>query len=972
MPALKFLFIAAWLALLPEPGFSQNYPFIKYTPKDGLVSNRVQNFYQDTRGRIFFMTANGLSVFDGARFLNYGVTDGLASPVVNDMLELAPDSFLIATNTHALNVLVRGSMKPLPTANGFCPVINKFYQDKEKRIYVASDQGLYRFDKNIFNPVFFELYGNPVPSLVDIQELGEYMLLRRLHISQAYSDLVLIHKKTLRSQPVAVKGHVSSVLAIQEDQSLLMIVDQKLVSFHLEAAEKGALVPGKLPHRFHAVKDLRLSKLIADRNHQIWCMTNNTVIRLRENSNPQVFDRTNGLDVNNISSIVVDRENVLWVLTDGIGIYKLVSRNIEILPPDAFEFVEDRWGSTWKLHASGNELSCFREGRNRNWRLKGEVQFKGLAVRKNSVLLLTYHSIYEAKPQPETERLSLKKLYEDSAGSLNIARTVIGYNDEVYIPGKFLTVVNNNNQVRNILFPAYVDQVSLDTRQQLWAVTREGDLLCYTINHMDSADPLSLKFARRIPIASPRSLVVDRTGKLWIGTRYSGIYRLEYIKDSLAITGHWTAGEGLSDNFIYYLSCDSNHVIWAGTQGGLDKIYGPDARVESVSRNNNIYQVIHKIIVDRDNHIWAQGIGSTIRVMNEKGPASDYQPQVQMIRMISGDKNLGLLPDHTAFPSGTRELTIEVAAPSFIDEKRVLYSYLLDGREKSQWSPPSPDASFRFINLQPDDYTLRIKAIFPVADYPGHEMVYRFTILPAWWQTWWFRTLVLLLVLLGLLLGIKAYYQNKLRKQKLAFEKEHAVQQERTRIAMEMHDDLGSGLTVIRYLAGGLSAGTLPFMKENALKIESSARQLVDNMNDIIWTIKSDNNSLSDVLGYIRKQAADVLENVGIDYRFDFPNQTSDILLKNEQKRDLLLISKEAVHNIIKHSGATNVSITAREEGAYLHFSFADNGKGMGKTALNSNGNGLKNIRQRVKKMGGEVEIVSRDGTEVIFRIPLT
>ena len=145
-------------------------------------------------------------------------------------------------------------------------------------------------------------------------------------------------------------------------------------------------------------------------------MTNNTVIRLRENSNPQVFDRTNGLDVNNISSIVVDRENVLWVLTDGIGIYKLVSRNIEILPPDAFEFVEDRWGSKWKLHASGNELSCFREGRNRNWRLKGEVQFKGLAVRKNSVLLLTYHSIYEAKPQPQTERLSLKNLYEDSGG----------------------------------------------------------------------------------------------------------------------------------------------------------------------------------------------------------------------------------------------------------------------------------------------------------------------------------------------------------------------------------------------------------------------------------------------------------------------------------------------------------------------------------------------------------------------------
>ena len=189
---------------------------------------------------------------------------------------------------------------------------------------------------------------------------------------------------------------------------------------------------------------------------------------------------------------------------------------------------------------------------------------------------------------------------------------------------------------------------------------------------------------------------------------------------------------------------------------------------------------------------------------------------------------------------------------------------------------------------------------------------------------------------------------------------------------MEMHDDLGSGLTVIRYLAGGLFTNPLPLLKENALKIETSAKQLVDNMNDIIWTIKSDNNSLSDILGYIRKQAAEMLDNVGIDYQFDFPKHPNDIIMNNEQKRNLLLISKEAVHNIIKHSGATRVTIIASQNEKYLQLSFSDNGKGIGNNHTNHFGNGLKNIQQRVKQIGGNIEIINNEGTTVIVKMMLS
>ena len=948
---------------------SQDYPFIKYTPKDGLINSRVQNFYQDQKGRIFFMTANGLSVYDGARFLNYGIEDGLASPIVNDILELSTDSLLIATNTGTLNTWVRGTIKTFPTKNGFCPVINKFYRGKDNIIYVASDQGLYRFEKNVFTPLGFDdKTGNPVKGFDEIMEIGNFFLFRRVTPSPGFSNLVLVHKQTLQSAPFPVKGYVSCVLAFKEEQLLLVIADQKILSLDLNAAELGILKYKKLPPRFQSLVGLMLFKIVIDRFYNIWGFTNNTVVRLKQDGSLQSYDKTNGLDVNNIRSVAVDKENVLWIITDGSGVLKLVNRNVELLSTDISAIYEDSSGKTWTLSSSGRILYCADENGIQSWRLNSTVKNGSLGMRKKSLILFDELSIYETEAARESGHLSLKKIYS-GIDPLNHSRYEIGYNDNIYIPGNILTVIQSSNNVTKMKMPNYVDQVSLDDHQQLWAVSRFGDLLCYKINQQNSLQPLDLIYTDKLTIREPRSIVMDKTGQLWIGTRYSGLYCLQYKDKKMVSKRHWTTAQGLTDNFIYYLSCDNNNVIWAGTQGGLDKISCSGNVVESITRNNNIYQVIHKIVLGKDNNVWAMGAGGIIRVTNDGILAGNYQPQLQIIRMRSGDKNLGLLPDRTLLPPATRELTIDVAAPSFIDEKRVRYSYLLDGNDKDQWSSPTHEASFRFINLQPAKYTLRIRAFFPVGHYATQDLVYHFTILPPWWQTWWFRTSLVIISLMVVRFMIKAYYQKKLQKQQIIFEREQAIQQERTRIAMEMHDDLGSGLTAIRYLAGGLIANSIPSIKERAVKIESSAKQLVDNMNDIIWTIKSDNNGLADILGYIRKQAADMLENVGIDYRFDFPKDPGDFILTNEQKRNLLLISKEAVHNIIKHSQATMVMISARQNEKYLHLSFSDNGKGLDHAGISHSGNGLKNMHQRTEQIRGNIEIINAHGTTVIVTI---
>src|SRR6476619_6853656 len=115
---------------------AQQYPFVHYTPKDGLVNSRVRKAFQDSKGKMYFMTFGGLSVYDGARFTNYTAQNGLAADMVNDLLELGDDSIWIACNTPGLNYLRHGKIRTVQTSDGFYPTINKFIRCKNGTVSV--------------------------------------------------------------------------------------------------------------------------------------------------------------------------------------------------------------------------------------------------------------------------------------------------------------------------------------------------------------------------------------------------------------------------------------------------------------------------------------------------------------------------------------------------------------------------------------------------------------------------------------------------------------------------------------------------------------------------------------------------------------------------------------------------------------------------------------------------------------------
>src|SRR5678809_1482479 len=144
------------------------YPFVFYTPREGLVNSRVRYIKQDSRGRMLFITFGGLSIYDGTRFINYNRQDGLAEDLINDIVEVGPDSLLVATNSDKLNTLVKGKIGVYRTADNFYPVINRFLKSNDGSWYVTADDGLYILKNDRFSRIpLLNKTGNDVGLYLD-------------------------------------------------------------------------------------------------------------------------------------------------------------------------------------------------------------------------------------------------------------------------------------------------------------------------------------------------------------------------------------------------------------------------------------------------------------------------------------------------------------------------------------------------------------------------------------------------------------------------------------------------------------------------------------------------------------------------------------------------------------------------------------------------------------------------------------
>ncbi len=281
------------------------------------------------------------------------------------------------------------------------------------------------------------------------------------------------------------------------------------------------------------------------------------------------------------------------------------------------------------------------------------------------------------------------------------------------------------------------------------------------------------------------------------------------------------------------------------------------------------------------------------------------------------------------------------------------------------WLEGRSNTLIRYSNLQAGKYNLIIKA----KNSTNVTKVFIIVQKPFWFSIW-FSLLVISLTAILVWYVIRSYYVRKVKKHKAELEKQMAVEHERTRIATDMHDDLGSGLTKITYLSQ--MALNKEDTKEDLQNIKKTSTNLVESMSEIIWAMKEENNTIEDLIYYIKNYALEYCADNNLNCTIHLPEKLYPRVVAGQNRRNIYLAVKEALHNIVKHAQAKNVVLTASFSNQWI-LSIKDDGIGFNPSSQQKHigGNGLKNIYKRIEAVRGSIEIKNDNGTELIFYIPL-
>jgi signal transduction histidine kinase len=223
-------------------------------------------------------------------------------------------------------------------------------------------------------------------------------------------------------------------------------------------------------------------------------------------------------------------------------------------------------------------------------------------------------------------------------------------------------------------------------------------------------------------------------------------------------------------------------------------------------------------------------------------------------------------------------------------------------------------------------------------------------------------------------LSIQKEEKLKLETERKELEKQVAVlaakQDERNRISADMHDELGSGVTAIRLMSEIVKSKMKDQVLPEIEKISQSANELLNKMNTIIWTMTSSNDSVENLVAYIRSYAVEFFENTAIDCYFSMPASIPHREINGEKRRNMFLSVKEALNNVLKHSQGSVVKINV-SVGEKLIIEIQDDGVGINMDKLRKFGNGLHNMKKRMASIDGDFEIANHDGTRTTFGLSL-
>ncbi len=464
-------------------------------------------------------------------------------------------------------------------------------------------------------------------------------------------------------------------------------------------------------------------------------------------------------------------------------------------------------------------------------------------------------------------------------------------------------------------------------------------------------------------------------GILWIGSR-KGLIRFNTVTHAYRL---WNELNGLANNHVYGSLEDSKGNIWLSTNKGLSYFDRKLNQFENYSYQDGLQsnefnsQAFYK---SKTGTFYFGGV----KGFNWFNPGYSGREQIKpaaaitsiKINEIAYQKDSASMANRTlSVPYDRNDFNFQFAALDYTRPEANKYRYMLQGWDAGWISTEVGTA--RYANLPPGKYTLRLKVSNTSGVWSNEETLH-IRIKAPFWQRGWFVAIIILLALATIIYATYSLSQMKTKRKLRLLEKKIAVDDERNRISADMHDEIGSGITHIALLSELIQTQHKDGreLRKDIATIATSARSLVQSMSEIIWALNPQNDTLENLLAYSREQSQKYFESFDVNFNIDFPEVVPDIRLSNEQRRNLYLVTREALNNAMKHSGATVIILSLEIVENACCFSVSDNGKGIAEKPGRLDGNGLRNMRNRMKNIGGTIEwLLPEKGTTVRFCIDL-
>lgn len=953
---------------------------------EGMPSNAASDVAKDRDGFLWIGTGAGVARFDGIRFEVFTSADGLPDTRILSLHIDASNRVWVGTR-HGVAYRENGTWH-VPAGLPDEPVFS-LGEAADGSIWVGTFHGCWRWANGKFTSI----------------QLGKVVQDTRAFLSDGENGMWILTQGNLShwkpDQPAAAEEHPGPWLG-KDLRDLARDRDGRLIicgtGILLRRQENGwedlnPLIPG-------GTQNANLACAVAPDN-TLWLATRNRGLIYLKGRETGFVDSTNGLALDDARSVMIDDDGMIWAGTNGGGINCLRRRMFDTF--STFEGLGHTVTSALAVQRDGTVLAGTDGGgifSKVDGKFEPAFRLPGLpdsgliwslcAPPDGSLWVGTYgdglfriqnDKVVRIPVSSDNPNHSISALHATRDGGM-----LIGVNSEGVMKWK-------DGKPDPTLFgppasasaPYMVYDMLEDQLGRIWVATGS-----YGLWVLEPDGWREISRGLGMPDLLPTILHQAANGDVWIGTLGQGLVR--WRNNQLT---NWRLKDGLVSDTICQILEDGSGHIWLGSDRGLQRVSsaaleayhtgspGTPLESERYNREDGLptpqFSAEHGNLAVRasDGSLWFSLASGAIRVDPTQVSKSKPLPVVR-IESAAVDKGPiwsfeGLLTSDTIIlKPGAGTLQIRFTSPGFIAPERARFRFRMAGLE-NEWQEVEGTRVASYASLLPRSYHFEVMAAAADGTWNPLPTRVRVVVEPFIWQTLGFRIFVSLLILTATGVLIRTWSLRRIRRRLAIVEQERRMDKERARIARDLHDELGATLTEINYL-GTLAADSVTdhSVRSRVEGMVDRAQRMAKSLDEIVWTVNPANDSLSSTANYLCSRTEESLATADIRCRLDVADDLPAITVDSELRHHLLMAVNEAIHNVMKHSGASECTLSIHSDHGMLWVLVADNGCGFRPADTAGDRNGLINLQRRMEASGGSVNISSSDqGTTVNLRIPL-